>query len=266
MSIDDVRPSRLSRPGCEVAYNTRASTSGRWVVLLHGAGMDGHMFDAQLPALPDDVGIVCWDARGHGASTLDGPFRYTDMLDDLVALVELLDPVDLTLVGQSMGGNLAQSYVAAHPDGVSRLVLIDCSDNHGPLAWLQRLALRSTPLVMRAYPCRALVDQSARACGTRPATIAYAADRLRRTGRERFIEVMRFWTDALTPDPPYRLPVPTLAIVGAEDRSGNIAAAMAALAARDPQVRLETVPSAAHNANMDQPDLVNELLADFLGS
>ncbi len=101
----------LDRPDCRVFVRRRESRSGSWVVLLHGAGADGAMFDPQLPAVPDDWGICVWDARGHGRSTLAGRFRYADLVDDLAALVDTLHASRLCLIGQSMGGHLAQTFV-----------------------------------------------------------------------------------------------------------------------------------------------------------
>lgn len=248
-----MRGAHLTRPGCVVHYRRRESTSGRWVVFLHGAGMDGRMFDAQVEALPREVGIACWDARGHGRSRLDGPFRYGDLLDDLHALVDGLDARDLTLVGHSMGGNLAQSYVDARPGAAARLVLVDCTANHGPLSRLDRLALRSTRLVLTMYPWDVAVRQSARACGVEPATVAYAERCLSEMGKDRFIEVMDFWREALDPRPGHRMPVPTLALVGDHDRSGNVRAALTRLATDDPRVTLAVIDDAGHNAPWTAP-------------
>lgn len=269
MDQDPVREASLAeavleRPGCSLTYRRRDSASGRWVVFLHGAGMDGRMFDAQLPCVPAETGIVVWDARGHGGSQLVGRFRYGDMVDDLRALVQETAPQHLTVVGQSMGGNLAQSYVDVHPDAVQQLVLIDCTDNHGPLTRTQRWALRMTGPLLSAYPWFLTVRQSAKACGRDAATVSYAARCLERIGKARFVEVMGFWGDCLTPDPVYRFPCPTKALVGEQDTTGNIAIAMRRLSSRDSNVDLTVVPDAAHNSNTDQPAVVNAILTELL--
>lgn len=95
-----------------------------------------------MGALPEDVGIVCWDARGHGSSTLSGPFVYADMVDDLAAVLDEVCGGRAILIGQSMGGNLAQTLAAHSSDRVERLVLIDCADNHAVLSVGDRLAMR----------------------------------------------------------------------------------------------------------------------------
>lgn len=244
----------------------RDSTSGQWVFFLHGAGMDSHMFDAQLPSIPPEIGVVAWDARGHGRSDLSVPFRYTDMLDDLHAVIQQITPRTLALVGQSMGGNLAQSYVARHPETVHALMLIDCTDNHGPLTAVEKWSLRATRPILAAYPWSWTVRQSARACGLNPETVAYATRCLQRMGKARFVDVMGFWGDCLTPDATYRFPCVTRAVIGQQDKTGNIATALHRLAARDPRVELTTIPDAAHNSNMDQPTLTNRILQELLAS
>ncbi|MGC3995290.1 MAG: alpha/beta hydrolase [Propionicimonas sp.] len=256
---------RLARPGCEVLVRRRDARDGRWVVFLHGAGMDGEMFDAQFPAVPDDWGICAWDARGHGASTLAGRFRYADLVDDLTALLASVDASEVVLVGQSMGGNLAQTLVASRPDAVQRLVLIDCTDNHGPLSGVERFLLSLAVPILACYPWELAVRQSAEACGTRAETRTYAANALSATGRTRFLEVMGFGREAVTPDLGYRLPVPTLLVLGEHDRSGNIAAALRRWPERDPRARLVVIADAAHNANQDAPGPVNEAIGVFLG-
>lgn len=263
-SLPELREEVLERPGCVVRYRRRDARSGRWVIFLHGVGMDGHMFDTQLAAIPSDIGVACWDARAHGRSPLVGEFRYLDMCDDLHALICRLGAGRVTLVGQSMGGNLAQTYLDRHPERVASLVLIDCTDNHGRLTRGERLALRSTRVILSAYPWSVLVRQSARACGRVPETADYAEACLRHIGKRRFIEVMGFWADCLDPDPAYRLGVPVLLLVGDQDSSGNVKRALQQLADRNTDTRLVVLPDAAHNSNMDQPAKTNAALIDFL--
>lgn len=263
--MSDLTSTVLERPGCRVHVRRREAARGHWVVLCHGAGMDGHMFDAVLPGLPEDVGICAWDARGHGRSALEGPFLYADLAADLDALVDSLGASDLTLVGFSMGGNLVQSYAARHPTSARRLILLDCTDNHGPLSRAERAQLASTGPILRALPWRWTVRASAAACGTEAGTREYAARCMESMGRRRFAEVMAALGEALVPDPAYRLPVPTLLIMGTEDRSGNIASAMRALAARNPATaRLVMIEGAAHISTMDRPDAVGRAIAEVL--
>lgn len=255
----------LERPGSRVLVRRRESANGRWVVLLHGAGADGDMLEPQIPAVPADWGVCVWDARGHGRSSLERPFRYTDMLDDLSALVSTLSAERLCLVGQSMGGNLAQSFVDRRPDAVAALVLIGCVANHAPLTAGERLQLKLAPAILRAYPWRTMVRQSAELSCVNESGRAYLTRVLTTTGRRRFAEIMAFSADALRPDPTHRMPVPTLALLGDHDRAGRIREQLTVWPERDPGVEFVEVPDAGHIANLDAPGFVNAQLARFLG-
>lgn len=255
----------LDRPGCKVFVRRRESRSGSWVVLLHGAGADGAMFDPQLPAVPDDWGICVWDARGHGRSTLAGRFGYADMVDDLAALVATLQASRLCLIGQSMGGNLAQSFVDRSPSAVERLVLIGCVANHAPLGRSERVQLALAPSIIAACPWSVMVRQSAKISSVDEAGRRYLTKALERTGRQRFVEIMSFSADALDPDPAHRMPVPTLALLGDHDNAGRIRGQLTSWPQRDPSVSFAMVPNAGHIANLDAADFVNAEIAGFLG-
>jgi pimeloyl-ACP methyl ester carboxylesterase len=64
-----------------------------------------------------------------------------------------------------------------------------------------------------------------------------------------------------------RLPsirVPTLVIVGEHDQPFRVPSTY--MASKIPGARLETIPDAGHWANLDQPEIFNRLLLDFLDS
>ena len=70
--------------------------------------------------------------------------------------------------------------------------------------------------------------------------------------------------DALHPEPDYRLPVPTLLLVGADDRVGDIATGSGEWAARDPMVEHVLIPGAGHASNQDNPPAFTAALQAFL--
>ena len=56
--------------------------------------------------------------------------------------------------------------------------------------------------------------------------------------------------------------VPTLVLVGADDR--HFLAAADYMAAKIPGAQKVVIPGAGHAANLDQPDLFNRAVAEFL--
>lgn len=96
------------------------------VLLLHGIGTDHQMWHPQMETWPQQgLQLVVPDLWGHGQSS-DLP--KADLACWHQQLDELLDECQLdqvNLVGVSMGGVIALSYVLARPQRVKRLVVSD---------------------------------------------------------------------------------------------------------------------------------------------
>ena len=71
-------------------------------------------------------------------------------------------------------------------------------------------------------------------------------------------------SEALHPDPEYRLPVPTLLMHGDGDQFGDIVAGTRAWAAGEPLAEYVTIPRARHVSNQDNPEAFNAALVSFL--
>jgi pimeloyl-ACP methyl ester carboxylesterase len=100
--------------------------NGPPVVLLHGQGGWAGMW---LPVAADLLRrhrVVAPDLPGLGASTVpDGPPDAARVLAWLAALVERTCPASPAMVGASLGASIAARFAIAHPDRLSRLVLVD---------------------------------------------------------------------------------------------------------------------------------------------
>jgi len=100
--------------------------NGPPVVLLHGQGGWAGMW---LPVAADLMRrhrVVAPDLPGLGASTVpDGPPDAARVLAWLAALVERTCPASPAMVGASLGASIAARFAIAHPDRLSRLVLVD---------------------------------------------------------------------------------------------------------------------------------------------
>ena len=129
MSTDTERR-ELVRPGATIAYWVSGPEKAPVVVLLHGATLDHHAWDAQVDDLAGRYRVVTPDLRGHGESPLAGPFRFDDAVDDIAALLdEVDDGAPVVLGGLSLGGNIAQEIVYRDPGRVDALVVADSTCN-----------------------------------------------------------------------------------------------------------------------------------------
>lgn len=106
--------------------------SGPTVLMLHGIG-GGHLaFAPQLETLAQaGFRAVSWDMPGYGHSDPIEPYTFKGLAQSCIALIDSLKCGDVTLIGHSMGGMVAQEVVARRPDLVNRLVLCGTSPAFG---------------------------------------------------------------------------------------------------------------------------------------
>ncbi len=261
-----LRQETFENKGCTVHYWQRPANTREYIIFLHGAGCDHRMFEPQLSVFDEGCNLLLWDARGHGLSQLapDVKFNFEDMLDDFFRLCELHQISNAILIGQSMGGNLAQEILYRRPEMVSKLVLIDCTRNTGRLTAGEKFMLRLSKPIFHLYPWETLIRQSADACGNTEAVKQYVRECFARMKKPDFIEVMMSLTSCLREDGKYRFPKPVLLLCGADDRSGNIRKIAAPWAESDPNCKLKMISNAGHNSNQDNPDEVNKAICEFL--
>jgi 3-oxoadipate enol-lactonase len=96
--------------------------SGPPVVFLHGLGCDLTMW-AGLSRLSTYRSVLTYDLAGHGRTRLQTPLSVEGYVDQLTDLLLRNEVSDCVLVGFSLGGVVAASMAAAHPEKVRGLVL-----------------------------------------------------------------------------------------------------------------------------------------------
>ncbi len=104
--------------------------TGHTVLMLHGASGTHLAFAPQVESLAmAGYRAVAWDMPGYGLSAPIEPYTFKGLAQRCIALIEALQGGRVTLLGQGMGGMVAQEVVARRPELVSRLVLCGtCSD------------------------------------------------------------------------------------------------------------------------------------------
>ena len=250
----------------EIVYWTDKINSDEWIVLLHGAGMDGYMFSKQVEILQGKYNLLVWDARGHGQSQdIKNDFTFDQLRLDLLKILEIENCFNAVFIGQSMGGNLAQEITFHNPEIVTKLVLIGCTRNTSRLTNTERFLLKITPFLLRIYPWNTLVKQSAVACSRKKEIRNYVTDCLFRVGKPNFIKIMTATMVCLHEEFGYIINKPILLLCGEYDKTGNIKKVAYEWEKIEPDCKLHIIENAAHNANQDNPEVVNKLITEFLG-
>ncbi|GGA80006.1 lipolytic protein [Brucella endophytica] len=100
--------------------------SGPPIVLIAGYTCDHTFWDAMVPHLADQFQVVTFDNRGVGRTKDDGkPFTVADMAVDTAALIQRLKLDRPAIVGQSMGGTIAQTVLVQFPELCGRCVILN---------------------------------------------------------------------------------------------------------------------------------------------
>ncbi|KAJ8363312.1 hypothetical protein SKAU_G00121430 [Synaphobranchus kaupii] len=101
---------------------------GRPVLCLHGWSDNCGSFNTLIPQLPKEWRYVAMDMVGHGLSSHrpDGVFyMFPSYMADVCRVIEALEWKRFTIIGHSMGGNVATMFSAVYPEMVESVVLLD---------------------------------------------------------------------------------------------------------------------------------------------
>lgn len=225
--------------------------SGEPLLLLHGGLVDGDSFAQQTPAFAERFRVIVPDRRGHGRTAdVDGPISYDVMADDTIAFIEALGIGPAHLVGWSDGGDVGLLVAIKRPNLVRRLVTIGSN-----------------------FSADGLTREAAEAF--RPDTPTSAVPIMHETWKVNAVEPDRFdavlekmqqcWFDYAIPTADLaRITAPTLVMVGDDD----ITRFEHTIELYDtiPDAQLAVIPGASHLVPLEKPDLVNQLVLDFLAA
>ena len=252
-------------------YYEDTGGSGEPLVFSHGLLWSGRMFDKQVAALKDRYRCITYDHRGQGQSDV---WR-VDSVDmetvyaDAVALLQALKAAPCHFVGLSMGGFVGMRLAARRPELLRSLVLLETSADPEPLENVpryQRLNLVArwlglgmvTDKVMPLMFGRTFLEDPARA-GER--------DEWRRRLRANRRDIWRAVNGVIRRQAVYeelpRIRTPTLVMVGAEDVA-TVPAKAERIHGAIAGSRLVRLPRGGHTSTVEEPELINTALRDFL--
>ena len=100
--------------GARLTYKARPGRDP-WV-LIHGLGCDASMWSEVIGSMPEDIGVVVPELRGHGGSTLGWRSPSVDLwAEDVERIVWAEQLSSPAIAGLSMGGYTALAVAHAFP-------------------------------------------------------------------------------------------------------------------------------------------------------
>ncbi len=97
------------------------------LLLVHGGRDHCRNWDWVAEELRGDWHIIAPDLRGHGDSqwSQDGTYMMAGYIYDLAQLIHQQKLAPVTIIGHSLGGNIALRYTGLYPENVAKLVAIE---------------------------------------------------------------------------------------------------------------------------------------------
>ena len=147
----------VERPGARIAWRADGLADGPVLLLGNSLGSDLGSWDPAMAAWLPHFRVVRFDARGHGASPVDGQWRGRDysialLSQDALAVADAAGAACFHWLGLSVGGMLGMWLALHAPDRLGRLVLSNTAAKLPSAVWEERIA------AVRAHGMQALVD------------------------------------------------------------------------------------------------------------
>jgi len=273
----------LDIDGIDVAYSD-CGHGAHTLLLIHGLNSYIPEWQANLGPLSERYRVVAIDLPGYGRSS-KGNYLYSMAFFARVVerVIERLDLRHVTLVGHSMGGQIALTHALVYPGRAESLVLVAPAGFETFTAGEQAFILGQLDKnVAKFAPPEAIWAGlgSTVAGDVPPAAEFFYRDRVAIIGGpdwDGFSYAVVRSMAAMARGPVFdrlpRIQVPVLVVFGTDDRlipnpllhGGATRAVAEAGVRRLPHGRLVMVPGAGHFVNLERPDVVNRAILEFVG-
>ena len=252
----------------------------RTLVFLPGLTADHHLFDKQVEAFEKEFNILTWDAPGHASSR---PFRLDfSLMDKAVWLHGILENEGILkkeglpekeetrpiLVGQSMGGYVAQCFMEKYPGEAAGFVSIDSAPlKRAYVTGAEIWALKRTEPMYRAFPWKTLRKLGINGCSKTAYGRKLMESFIDTYTRDEYCSLsghgMKMLAEAMEADLPYVIDCPAILICGEKDQAGSAKSYNRRWAKKE-GLPIFWIKDAGHNSNTDKPEEVNRIIRDFV--
>lgn len=258
----------------------RYGLGGQAVLLVHGFGTNSFVWRNIGPSIAlANLTAFAVDMFGYGASDrpMDADYGIAAQAEYLDRALTALRMARATVVGLDLGGAVALRFAAAHPERVEKLVLVNpialdgipADDIRSLQKNTARFAFRISRGMMGAAPLlRELLRNSVADPKHMPEPLVarYLAPYVGRDGVDHLLRTARFVNaDDMEEINLRALPQPTMVVWG--DRDPWVKSSVGdELAHTIGGSKLVHLPAASRLVPEDAPDVLGDLLLDFMGA
>jgi len=266
---------KIKANGIDINYEIAGE--GDCLVLIHGYPDTLDMWYNQVPEFSKKYKVLTVDVRGFGKSEItSGPYSMALFAEDLYGLLKALDIERACVLGFSMGGMIALTFVMSHPEMAAGLVMANSAVATGEVQPSPEdvAAMEERRKMMAEVFARGdmeaiceMMTVSAFSPGFKekdPATFQKFKDIKMQNRIEPLQSIMQAMAQARTGPPPdlKQVKCPVLIIVGEADglMAANNAESMARIIEKS---TLKVFPT-GHASALEAPQDFNQAVLDFM--
>ena len=242
------------------------------LIMLHGFGSSLHTWEPWAQALVGEYRVIRLDLPGAGLSPPDPKNDYTDTrsIALILALMDRRGILRATLIGNSLGGRIAWTLAAKHPERTDKLVLISPDGFASP--GLEYGKAPDVPIALQAMQYvlpKALLQMNLEPSYGDPSVMSTATvdryhDLMLAPGVRKALLARMEQTVLVPPEPLLRsIKAPVLLLWGEKDALIPFSNA-ADYAKNAPDIRLVSFPELGHVPHEEAPELSLTPLRTFL--
>jgi len=244
--------------------------ASKTVFLFHGLGVNASSWELQFQALSDaGFRIIAPDVRGFGQSTYGGNLRKIDHLAwDGASMIRSLCNQSVSIAGISLGGLISLQIALDYPELVQKLILINAFAHLRPKSLDQWLYMFSRLIAVHTVG----IETQAKFVANRLFPLPnqnqlrqILVDQIRQADPKAYRAVMRAIARFDVRNRLGEVKSPTLIITGENDTTVS-PANQHILVEKIRNNQQVIIPNAGHAAIIDQPELVNKSILEFIKS
>ena len=248
----------------EIEYLQTGNEHNTTILFVHGFGASFEIFEKQHEYFSKEYRVISINLRGHGNSILlnkydEKEFEFAKMSEDIIELLDTLNIEHVHYIGFSMGGNVGYELLNTHPKR------------------LQSFITYGTPAQMKTSRFSvAMMKFSFKLMS--PTTIGKQTKKYGQTenAKEKIVSVMSQISKStligvITHLSNYNYleiiknsSIPALIIKGEKDKENNLLGSTITEFEKRGNFQLNEIQGAGHFTNLDNPNLFNIIIHDFL--
>lgn len=239
---------------------------GPVIILLHGLGSCADDWKPQMEALATSHRVIAPDFRGHGKSSVaSSPFSMQTLAKDIKALTEHLQLNKYQVVGFSLGGMVAFELALLCPADIVAMVIINSGPAVATASWSIKCQLQLRLLIIRLLGMRRLgqiIGKKLFVKNTHQQLAKQFAEQMAHTDATSYRYTLKAISRFTLLGQLKRITMPVLVI--SADQDYTPVAFKQDYVSQLPNASLVVITDSRHATPLDQPDVLNQHLCEFL--